>query len=130
MKKLILALSVVCAGFAGAEEGFYGEVTLDGLSRNVDWPVNRPGPSLSMVCNVNGPDGFLTIRDGPGGNYKSNRKLNRLAIIEVDTRARQGRWVRVLDAYRTHTKNGHPQNYKSLSVRGWAHDAYLCAFIA
>mgnify|MGYP000333135073 FL=1 len=94
MRMLILIAALFTTHFATAEEAFYGDVSLEGLSRNVDWPVNRAGPSLSMVCNVNGPDGFLTVRNGPGSNFKSNRKLNRLAIIEVDTRYRQGRWIR------------------------------------
>ena len=129
MWKTLMAELVLLSGSAAAEQAQYGTVSLEGLARDVDWPYNTPGPSFAMICNVNGPDGFLTIRSGPDTSYGSRRKLNRLAIAEVDTRYRQGRWVRVLDAYRTHTKDGVRQDYKSLRVEGWAHDGYLCAFL-
>lgn len=125
------SLQVICAFAAmplGAEIASYGEVELTGLARE-SWPYNPAGPSYAMVCNVNGPDGFLSIRSGPGTNYDIRRKLNRLAVIEVDTRQRTGRWVAVRTAYRDVTKDGFGQRYKSLHVVGWAHDAYLCDFI-
>ncbi|MCP5087348.1 MAG: hypothetical protein GY952_11160 [Rhodobacteraceae bacterium] len=127
LKILLLYFLVVTP--AVAEQANYGNVTLTGLARDIDWPYNQSGASYAMVCNVNGPEGFLTIRAGPGSHSASVRKLNRLAIVEVDTRYRQGSWVQVIDAYRTHTKSGTPQNYKSLRVHGWAHDGYLCAFL-
>ena len=42
-----------------------------------------------MVCNVNGPDGFLSIRSGPGSDFEAVRKLKRLAIVEVDDSERR-----------------------------------------
>ncbi len=111
-----------------AERANYGSVDLTGLAR-VSWPDNPPGPSNTMVCNVNGPDGYLSIRSGPGTQHSVNRNLKRLAIIEVDTRHRRGRWAKVLTAYRTHTIDGVRQGDKSLHVTGWAHDGYLCDFL-
>lgn len=128
MKKLIAAIFLI-ASPASAENADYGSVSLGGLARETSWPFNPAGLDNTMVCNVNGPDGFLSIRSGPSANTKAVRKLNRLAIIEVDTRQRNGNWVRVVDAYRTHTKDGTRQDYKSLSVTGWAHDGYLCSFL-
>lgn len=128
-KLTVMALGLaLLPGVASAETASYGRIDLEGLSRNVDWPINTPGPSNSMVCNVNGPDGFVTVRSGPGTHHSSNRQLRRLAIIEVDTRQRRGRWVRVLTADRTHTTNGQPQAHKSLHVTGWVHDNYLCGY--
>jgi hypothetical protein len=128
MKKLILAACLV-AGSAAAETADYGRISLGGLARDTSWPYNAAGVSFAMVCNVNGPDGFLTIRTGPGSDYASARKFNRLVVVEVDTRQRQGNWVRVLGGYRNHDKNGKPQEYKNLPVTGWAHDGYLCSFL-
>ena len=126
---LTLAALVVSTSPSLAEEATYGSVDLTGLARN-SFGYNPPGLDNVMVCNVNGPDGFLTIRNGPGTNYASNRKLNRLAILEVDTGDRQGRWIWVNTAYRTHTKNGRRlANIKDLHVTGWAHDGYLCDFL-
>ncbi|MCP5075510.1 MAG: hypothetical protein GY947_19740 [Rhodobacteraceae bacterium] len=129
IRLIVFVLCFLPIAPAVAEQASYGNVTLTGLARDVDWPYNQLGASYAMVCNVNGPDGFLTIRAGPGSQFASQRKLNRLAIVEVDTRFRQGFWVQVIDAYRTHTKGGTPQKYKSLQVIGWAHDGYLCAFL-
>lgn len=123
-----LAALLTWTGTAAAEEASYGRIDLAGLART-SFDLNPAGPTSVMVCNVNGPDGFLSIRSGPGTGYKANRKLNRLAILEVDTRVRNGRWIKVLTAYRTHTKDGQPMNQKSLHVEGWAHDGYLCDFI-
>ena len=112
-----------------AEEATYGEIDLTGLARN-SWGYNAPGSDSAMVCNVNGPDGYLTIRNGPGSDYASNRKLNRLAILDIDTSDRDGHWVWVNTAYRTHTKNGRRlAKDKDLYVTGWAHDSYLCDFL-
>lgn len=124
----IAALLVVLPVSGAAEERTYGAVYLSGLARE-SWPYNAAGPSLAMVCNVNGPDGFLSVREGPGTDAPVKRKLNRLAILEVDTARRSGHWVKVLTAYRTHSKDGTPLEHKSLHVSGWAHDGYLCDFL-
>lgn len=132
ISRLALRLALVGAAFLSAplaaEEAVYGEVFLSGLARD-SWHLNSPGVSSAMVCNVNGPDGFLSVRAGPGTDFEIRRKLNRLAIIDVDTRKRVGNWIAVVTAYRTVTKNGQSQPYKSLHVAGWAHDGYLCDFI-
>lgn len=111
-----------------AEDAEYGQVSLTGLARN-SWHLNPAGSSNAMVCNVNGPHGWVAIRSGPGTGYKAKRKLKRLAILEVDTSQRQGRWIRVITAYRNHTTGGRRQATKSLHVSGWAHDGYLCDFL-
>ena len=127
---LVTALiTTVGVGDALAERADYGQIELTGLARDVSWPLNAPGVSNAMVCNVNGPDGFLSIRSGPATSYRAVRKLKRLATVEVDTSQRQGRWVRVRTAYRTFTPDGRAQGYKDLSVSGWAHDRYLCSYI-
>lgn len=129
MGRAILAvlLSLICALPVAAERAQYGQVLLVGLARD-NWN-SRTGINDTMVCNVNGPDGFLSIRTGPGTSYKQARAFNRLAIVRVDTSERRGRWVRVLGAYRITTKDGWPQTHKNLPVQGWAHDGYLCSFI-
>ena len=131
MKRLMLAIlfvnSLINPGLA--ENRVYGTIDLTGLARVVDWPLNPVGIANAMVCNVNGPDGFLSIRSGPGANFKINRKLNRLAIVEVDTANRLGNWVKVNTAFRTVSKTGKPITHKSLHVSGWAHDGFLCAYI-
>jgi len=91
---------VLATPVAQAETRTYGRVDLGGLARDTDWPYNAPGLSYAMVCNVNGPDGFLSVH-----------------------------WVRVIDGHRTHTKDGVPQDFKPLTVSGWAHDGFLCSFI-
>jgi len=131
MKSGILCVlaAVMIAPMAVAEERSYGAVYLSGLARDSDWPYNAAGISSAMVCNVNGPDGFLSVRSGPGTEYEQVRAFNRLAILEVDTTNRRGNWVRVVDGSRTHTKDGAPQAYNHLAVQGWAHDGYLCSFV-
>lgn len=132
MMRVILACIagiVMFGNTALAEHATYGSVELTGLARDTDWPHNSPGSANTMVCNVNGPDGFVSIRNGPGTNHRVNRSLKRLAIIEVDSGQRRGNWVRVLTAYRTHTTNGRRQNEKSLHVSGWVHDGFLCSFL-
>lgn len=124
----VVLFSTVSGSPALAETATYGSVDLTGLARN-SWPLNRPGESNAMVCNVKGPDGFLTIRKSPSASSASARKLKRLAIIVVDTRIRSGNWIRVLSAHRTHTVQGSRQSLKDLPVRGWAHDRYLCDFL-
>jgi len=129
MRFVIGVVAALCAAPVMAEEAVYGAVDLTGLGRD-SWPLN---PSFqthnAMVCNVNGPEGFLSIRSGPGTDFKAVRKLNRLAIVEVDDSERRGRWVRVVNAYRTVTPQGRDTAYKPLPVQGWAHDGYLCDFI-
>lgn len=128
---ILLALAaLLCASpSVQAEEASYGLIELLGLSRDTDWPLNASGPTNAMVCNVNGPDRFLSVRSGPGADYPVERSFNRLTILEVDTGQRRGAWIRVLGAHRTHTTDGQPQEYRDLAVTGWAHDGYLCSFI-
>ncbi|MDG1352919.1 MAG: hypothetical protein P8P70_07095 [Sulfitobacter sp.] len=117
------------AAHAVAETAVYGEVELMGLDRG-NWPLNPSfATQLSMVCNVNGPDGFLSIRSGPGSEFKAVRKLKRLAIVEVNAKERRGRWLRVLHAYRQVSAGGRGIPLRELPVQGWAHDGYLCAFL-
>ena len=131
MKKTGLALvTILMMAFpAFAEEASYGNVELTGLARD-SWALNPAGESNAMVCNVNGPDGFLTLRTRPSSNSPSARKLNRLAIVVVDTTQREGNWILVVNSYRTHSKDGtRLANVKELPVTGWAHDDYLCDFL-
>ncbi|MGL5011679.1 MAG: hypothetical protein ACRC6I_17520 [Paracoccaceae bacterium] len=128
MRKVAAFLALMVPAIAGAETASYGDVELTGLARE-SWPLNPPGPSFAMVCNVNGPDGFLTIRAAPDSAAASQRMLKRLAIVEVDTGDRRGHWVRVLGAHRVTDENGREAPYRDLPVRGWAHDDYLCDFI-
>ena len=129
MKTLLLTLSLLALP-AFAENARYGNVQLTGLSRDNSWNYNEPGVYSSMVCNVNGPDGFLSVRAGAGSNYPIRRNLKRLAIVNVDTRYRQGHWIYVHTAYRVHDEWGNPiPDGRDLHVEGWAHDGYLCDFI-
>ena len=122
-----LATACLSSGPAQAEFAVYGEVELAGLAR-VNWPLSRIAQLDAMVCNVNGPDGFLTVRSGPDTSYPKVRAFNRLAILTVDIREWSGNWVRIVDGYRTVTKNGRSQQLKELPVYGWAHTGYLCDF--
>ncbi|MFT5628852.1 MAG: hypothetical protein ACI82I_000942 [Gammaproteobacteria bacterium] len=125
---IAIALTVTFAVPAGAEEGVYGDIYLGGLARDVEWPLNEPGETNVMVCNVNGPEGYLSVRMGPGTDHAEMRSFNRLAILVVDTREWYGHWIRVVEGMRSHTADGIPQNFKPLPVTGWAHDGYLCSF--
>lgn len=127
-KPIALALSLALAAPATAESRTYGTVDLNGLARDM-WAHTAPAVMLAMVCNVNGPDGYLSIRSGPGTNYEIRRNLKRLAILRVDTSQRRGHWVRVLTAWRETTPEGWPQAHRSLHVEGWAHDGYMCDFL-
>ncbi len=127
MKNLLIFFFSVLAFSAFSEEALYGSVELRGLARD-SWDLNHYGHSNEMVCNVNGPEGYLSVREGPGTNYAIKRKLNRLAVVVVDTTVRSGRWIKVLDAHRSFSIHGQPQTYKSLFVTGWVHDSYLCDF--
>lgn len=128
IRTAIAAAGLLMGGAALAENADYGSIELNGLARDVSWDYNAAGEAYAMVCNVNGPDGYLSIRSGPGSNHGINRNLKRLATVTVDTSQRRGNWVRVLDAHRSFTTNGQRMDYKSLAVQGWAHDGYLCAF--
>lgn len=127
-RAVVAALLLFTAAPLVAEEAVYGDVELIGLSRQ-NWPYATAREQYVMVCNVNGPDGFLTIRTGPGASYPKARALKRLATVVVDISQRQGRWVRVLEAFRGVTQDGNWQDLKSLPVQGWAHDGYLCDYI-
>lgn len=111
---------------AVAERGDFGEVFLNGLAREQS---EVRSPSNAMVCNVNGPDGFLSIRSGPGTQYKVMRNLKQFAVVVYDPSRREGRWVPVLGAHRSTSPSGGPHPYQDLPVKGWAHDGYLCDFI-
>lgn len=130
MKRFILtAMLAALAGAASAEDRSYGDVYLSGLARE-SWPLNPEGEWFAMVCYVNGPDGYLSVRSGPGTKYEVLRNLKRLAIVTVDTSQRQGHWVRVVTAHRSHSADGDLlANMRDLHVAGWAHDNYLCDFI-
>jgi hypothetical protein len=127
MKLLLLALALL-PSLALAEHARYGEVDLNGLARE-SWNYNPQGVYSAMVCNVNGNDGFLSVRSGPGTGYGIKRNLRRLAILEVDTSYRQGRWIYVRTAYRRHSVYGERlAEVQDLHVEGWAHDSYICNF--
>lgn len=122
-------LTMICFPVvATAERALYGEVQLDGLAR-ISWPLSSIAQLDTMVCNVNGPDGFLTVRSGPDVSFAKVRAFNRLAILRVDISQRRGNWVWVVDGYRSVSKHGVLQAGKPLPVQGWAHDGYLCDFI-
>lgn len=123
---VVAALLAAPAAPVWAQRGDFGEVFLNGLVRDQPYV---DATTLGMVCNVNGPDGYLSIRSGPGTDFKALRKLKRFAIVKFDTTEQRGRWVRVITAYREVSPQGGPHPYKSLDVQGWAHDGYLCDFI-
>jgi hypothetical protein len=83
-----------------------------------------------MVCNVNGPDGFLSVRSCASTQCPVVRSLRRLAVLQVDTRYRSGHWIYVSGAYRNNDEYGNRlAETKILEVKGWAHDGYLCSFL-
>lgn len=130
MKMIVLAIAMMASIAASAEYNSYGSVSLNGLARANDWPLNPPGYSNVMVCNVNGPDGFLTVRSCPSTSCSKVRAFNRLAVLVVDTRYRNGNWVWVTEAYRNHDKNGNRYvETQHFAVEGWAHDGYMCSFL-
>ncbi len=124
--RAVIVVLLLAAGSAAAEEATYGEVYLNGLLRDQDM---QQGNENAMVCNVNGPEGYLSIRSGPGTEYEAVRKLKRLAVLALDTSQRRGNWIRVYGAHRNTTPEGRAQAYKGLPVQGWAHDGYLCDFL-
>lgn len=119
---------------AQAEETFkekiYGDIVLTGQASS-SWPLNPPGESFAMVCNLSRDDSAVAIRSGPGSAYEAKRWLNRLAILTVDTRKqRDGQWIAVVDANRSHTIDGKRLSEpKSLAVKGWVNSYYLCDFL-
>ncbi len=119
-----LVLSAMLATSGMAETGNYGSVRLVGLAAPT-WGEGDP-LATPMVCNVNGPDGWLAVRAGPGTEYEALRKLKRLVVFEVNTDQRSGPWVKVWTAYRLTDENGRRIQKKSLHVEGWAHSGYLC----
>lgn len=126
---LSFALGALMALSAHAEDRTYGDIYLSGLARD-SWPHNPEGEWYAMVCNVNGPDGYLSVRSGPGTKHEVLRNLERLAIVTVDTGQRQGHWVRVVGAHRDHSPDGDAlADRRHLPVAGWAHDNYLCDFL-
>lgn len=128
MRSLLLIAVLALGGMAHAEYTTYGYVQLQGLSRDTG-SINPPGLADVMVCNVNGADKWLAVRAGAGTNFKILRKIERLAILRVDSESRYGHWVYVTMGYRTHTKKGYPlADVKDLNVSGWVHDGYLCDF--
>lgn len=113
---------------AVAEEAIYGAIDLTGKAR-ASWNLNPPGYSNTMVCNVNGDDGWLALRSGPGTNFSIKRKFYRLALFAVDTSRRSGHWVRVSDVSRSFNPEGIPMDYINYNISGWAHDGFLCDFL-
>lgn len=129
LKGLILVSALFFSGLASAEYAVYENVELYGLARDNGFVADYKGRASAMVCNINGTDKFLSVRSGPGTEYKIKRKLERLAIIVLDLGQRQGRWIKVKTAYRTHDTDGFQLDYtKPLPVKGWVHDGYLCAY--
>ena len=120
--------ALTCSSVAWAEVADYGNIELTGLSRDVSWPLNEAGEANALVCNVNGPDGFLAIRSGPGTEHETLIKLERLAYVTVDTRERDSNWVRVVGTSRGWTPEGKRAEHEDYGVSGWAHDGYLCSY--
>ena len=128
-RPVLIAALLAAAAPAAAEYATYGTVDLNGLARDNSWPLNAPGLTNVMVCDVNGPDGFLAIRSGPLVNYPAVRKLKRLAVLIVDTKQQLNGWVYVVGAYRNTDSNGRSIPFKELPVTGWAHSDHLCDFL-
>lgn len=126
--KLVFCFVLFGSTSVFAEYRQYGEVILDGLT--VDGANRNSTTHYAMVCNVNGPDGFLSIRSGPGAKYKARRKLNRLARLTVNPRYQKNGWVPVETADRFYSKNGYRLGRsKSLHVQGWAYGNYICDYL-
>ncbi|WP_298857688.1 SH3 domain-containing protein [uncultured Sulfitobacter sp.] len=130
MRIALLVVAALCAAPVAAERRSYGDVLLRGLAR--DFWVQQPAAKAwrAMVCNVNGPDGFLSVRSGPGTGFKVARSFERLAVIDLDLTERRGRWVRVTGAHRQMSPEGIRVQRRNLPVQGWVHDGYLCAFVS
>ncbi len=123
----VIAALMSLAAPAFAEHAEIGSVELNGLAR--DQPYRSPGPENAMVCNVNGPDGFLAVRSGPGTGHAITRKLKRLAVVVYDNTRRQGHWVPISQVYRSTDSEGRPIAQQNMALSGWVHDGYLCDFL-
>ena len=125
-KTLMLAIAMFISLSAFAETGRYGSVYLTGRAY---LPIGS-GISYAMVCDVNGPDGFLSVRSQPLVANNIQRNLKRLAIVQVNANYRRGDWLPVLTAFRNHSEDGDRlADQKNLHVSGWANINYLCDFI-
>jgi len=58
-----------------AEQAVYGSIYLGDLARDTTWPLNMPGVNQVMVCNVNGPDSYLSVRIGHIQNMAAHRDI-------------------------------------------------------
>ena len=126
----LLLLALLVSPYGRAEYTNYGEVSLQGLARENSWPYNRPGPSDAMVCNQRSAESYVSVRDCPAESCRAARSFNRLAVIQVDTRRRNGNWVYVRGAYRSHDVWGRRlPDTRFLPVQGWVEDGYLCDFL-
>jgi hypothetical protein len=126
---VVVALACAVPGRpAHAEQATYGAVELTGLASR-DWHLNPPGPDNTMVCNLKSAKAALPVRAGPGDQHPVRRSFHRLAILVVDTRNREGPWIRVTSAHRTHTPQGKRIKFKPLPVKGWADSRFLCGFL-
>ena len=131
IKGFLVLVALVFSGSVSAEWATYENVELYGLSRDGSWNEVGSKYRYSMVCNVNGDDGFLSVRSCASTDCKIKRNLKRLATVRVNiTQTKQnGNWVRVTTAFRTHTEDGFQYDEtKDLHVSGWAHTGYLCDF--
>lgn len=100
-----------------------------GLARDGSFTLREgPWPTV-MVCNLDDPQDYISVRTGPGEEHAIARSLNRFAVVVVDASQRQGNWVRVLGAGRTEDVHGDTVDPVDLPVTGWAHDGYLCDFL-
>jgi hypothetical protein len=108
---IALLLAISLAPPVLAERAQYGSVMLVGLARD-HWSLTGSSNAYAMVCNVNEPDGFLTVRSGPGTDFGKVRALGQGC----------GRLSHHHQGRRTAAR-------KNLTVQGWAHDGYLCSFI-
>ena len=127
--RLLFALAVACTGaLAHAEYQVYGTVELMGLGKNTG-SIRPPGLADVMVCNVNGSDQWLAVRQGPGTEFAILRKIERLAIMRVDSTSRTGNWIYVKAVYRQVSPWGQSLGFtKNLGVSGWAHLDHLCDY--
>jgi hypothetical protein len=127
--KTLIALALLAGSFmAHAEYGRYGFVSLDGNSRD-NGALKPPGFADVMVCDVNGPDGFLAVRTAPWIADNILRKIERLAIMRVDSQQRSGKWIYAREVFRTVDKFGFGVGgTKDLGASGWVHTDHLCDF--
>ena len=133
MKLTRLAFGIVSAlAFfplaSSADTGCYGDYCMnDTINNYYDFYTHFPGSVVYVwVCNVNGPDDFMSVRSGPGTQYPTSGELERFANVTINSDERVGRWVRVLSADRNISKDGYDQKHVDLRVAGWAHQNFLC----